>query len=241
MDKITAVNVPNEVLASLQKRDFKASTFMSVQTFMRPGGPNSEYPQDTVVLLGMDDLNGDALVPELMRKHGVAGPIIGVVSKQKIPSADREEVEVSFLKAGGDCLLWAPISGRLLEESIRAVVRGFERTERSPKLDDRGTTGPLKFGHGRYEINIVRHQLRVDGRVVRVTATEFSLLVHMGKQPGIYFSRSELMESADMGPDVFDRNVDNHIRRLRDRIRKVVNGAEREIVTYYKVGYKVNP
>jgi DNA-binding response OmpR family regulator len=64
----------------------------------------------------------------------------------------------------------------------------------------------------------------LNGRPVTLTATEFRLLEFFLSNPGRVYSREQLL-SEIWGEDthVTPRNVDVHIRRLRERIEETPN------------------
>jgi DNA-binding response OmpR family regulator len=74
--------------------------------------------------------------------------------------------------------------------------------------------------------------VRRDGELLHLTPTEFDLLVHLARSPGVVFTRERLLAEVwgyldGAGP----RTVDTHVAGLR---RKV--GAER-VRTAHGVGY----
>ena len=85
-------------------------------------------------------------------------------------------------------------------------------------------------------IDLVAHQVHVDGLPVRLTATEFGLLAHLVRAPHRVVGRAELLRAAwgaASGPGT--RTVDAHVRRLRQK----VTGAA--VVTVRGVGYRFDP
>lgn len=88
------------------------------------------------------------------------------------------------------------------------------------KLQFRGQPQPpalLKAGE--LELDNLRRQVRVRGREVTLTATEFRLLEFLMSRPGVVFSRGQLLDAV-WGHDraVTERTVDVHVLRLRQKI-----------------------
>ena len=85
------------------------------------------------------------------------------------------------------------------------------------------------------EIDPARHEVRLHGRPIPCTATEFRLLYHLMRNVGRVYSRPQLLEKV-VGNDVIviERNIDVHISALR---RKLKDYGPR-IVTIRGVGYK---
>jgi len=75
----------------------------------------------------------------------------------------------------------------------------------------------------------------IDGRPLRLTATEFKLLVALVRSDGRTLSRELLLDSI-WGPECYvtDRTVDTHIRRLREKLGKY----SRYIGTVRGFGYR---
>ncbi len=62
-------------------------------------------------------------------------------------------------------------------------------------------------------------QVTVDGRPVSLTSYEFALLRTLAEQPGRVMSREQLMDLArGNAEEAFDRSIDVHISRLRQKL-----------------------
>lgn len=88
------------------------------------------------------------------------------------------------------------------------------------KVHFRGQTqAPALLKSGCVEVDRLRREVRVGGRPVTLTATEFRLLEFLMSRPGVVFSREQLLDAV-WGHDraVTDRTVDVHILRLRQKI-----------------------
>jgi len=87
-------------------------------------------------------------------------------------------------------------------------------------------------------VNFVRHEVRLQGKFIRLTPKEFKVLEILIKEPGRVFSRLELLEQAfGFDYDGLERTVDVHVMNLR---RKVEPSLEEPIYvqTVYGIGYK---
>ncbi|MGH9161809.1 MAG: winged helix-turn-helix domain-containing protein, partial [Vicinamibacteraceae bacterium] len=81
-------------------------------------------------------------------------------------------------------------------------------------------------------------QVRVGGRPVALTATEFRVLAALARHPGRVFTREELVGRV-FGPDYdgFERTIDVHITNLR---KKLEPGSEpRYVLTAHGLGYRL--
>jgi len=73
---------------------------------------------------------------------------------------------------------------------------------------------------------------------IDLTATEFDLLVFFSKQPGLVFSRSQLLDKVwGYGHEGYEHTVNSHINRLRAKIEKDAANPD-YILTVWGVGYK---
>jgi DNA-binding response OmpR family regulator len=72
---------------------------------------------------------------------------------------------------------------------------------------------------GELELDRTRCQVRLEGRELALTATEFRLLEFLMSRPGVVFSREQLLDAV-WGHDraVTDRTVDVYVLRLRQKI-----------------------
>jgi len=96
---------------------------------------------------------------------------------------------------------------------VRAVLR---RTNARSGDEARGPT----LVHGPIEIDTERHEIRVRGDKLELTATEFEVLRALIDRPGRLLTRSQLIDRAYAGDHhVTERTIDTHIRRIRAKLR----------------------
>jgi len=176
---------------------------------------------DIVVLdLMLPGVGGLEVCREMRRESSV--PIIMLTARTT------ETDKLTGLDMGADDYVTKPFSPRELLARIRAVLR------RVPGADD---LGPEEIRLGPLTLYPRRFQLELDGRPVRLTPTEFNLLMTLAQLPGQVFSRGQLIEKAfGYDFDGFERNVDVHITSLR---RKLAPDGGRFIKTVYGLGYKL--
>jgi len=126
-------------------------------------------------------------------------------------SARREDADkVVGLDTGADDYVTKPFSTVELLSRIRAVVRR-----------SRGQSGPaqraLRVGPLSLEPSSLRATL--DGRDLELTGYEFALLRVLAERPGRVLSREQLLDLArGNAEDAFDRTIDVHISRLRQKL-----------------------
>jgi DNA-binding response OmpR family regulator len=142
-------------------------------------------------------------------------------------TARGEEVDrVLGLEIGGDDYITKPFSPRELVARVKAHLR-----RRSDAPVGAKGIGPL-------EIDVASRRAFVNGREISLTATEFRILELFLSNPGRVFSREKLLETIwGQGCHVTPRNVDVHVRRLRERIESAPDNPQ-WIQTVRGFGYR---
>ena len=141
-------------------------------------------------------------------------------------TAKAEEIDqIGGLQAGGDDYVTKPFSIKVLLARVEALLR---RSRAAGTAD--GDTIELNG----VRVDMSTHELRVRGELVRVTLTEFRLLVALLRGRGKVLTRADLMYTA-MGPDVLvtTRTIDVHVAAIRKKLGSCGN----MIRTVRGVGY----
>lgn len=151
-------------------------------------------------------------------------PIIMLTAKSE------EEDIVSGLENGADDYVTKPFSPRVLIARIEAALR---RTP-EPSLAADDEVGVITR-HG-MDIHPGRHEVRVDGVEVHLTASEFTILELLAGRPGWVFSRQQIIDQI-RGYDysITPRAVDVQIFGLR----KKLGLAGACIETVRGIGYRI--
>ncbi len=143
-------------------------------------------------------------------------------------TARGEEVDrVVGFELGADDYVVKPFSPRELILRIQAILRreGQEDPEQRLVYD------PLV-------IDLGAHIVRLRGKEVGLTITEFKLLLRLARRPGRAFSRDQLLSEVwGYGGDLETRTVDTHVKRLRAKL----GPAGSWIQTVRGVGYRFSP
>lgn len=149
---------------------------------------------------------------------------------------------IAGLAAGADDYLPKPFSpAELVLRVERILERSAAGSGGGPSgVGGRPTGGTLE--HRDLVVDRDRHEVRIGGRPVAVTAVEFRLLVALLEADGRVLTRDQLLDAV-YGQDeaeILDRTVDVHIGRLRD---KLGDSAERPryVATVRGVGYRAAP
>jgi two-component system response regulator BaeR len=128
------------------------------------------------------------------------------------------------LEAGADDYLCKPFSPRELMARIKAILR---RT---------GSAAPQRP----ISVDAAGQRIRIHGRALELTPTEFNILAGMARRPGQVFSRAQLLDLACQDSlDVTDRAIDSHIKNLRRKLAAALPHAE-AIHSIYGLGYRLD-
>jgi two-component system phosphate regulon response regulator PhoB len=89
---------------------------------------------------------------------------------------------------------------------------------------------------GQVILDIERHEVTVQGRLVELTATEFKLLRLLMERRGRVQTREHLLINVwNYETEIETRTVDTHIRRLREKLGVAADWIE----TIRGVGYRI--
>ncbi len=172
-----------------------------------------------VMLPGLDGME----VCRILREESEV-PIVMLTARVE------EEDRLMGLNLGADDYIVKPFSPRELAARVRAVLR------RTPV--DSPERGPAELTYGDVRVDTRRRSVTVGGNPVRLTPTEFRLLVMLMRQPGRTFGREVIMDTVfGYDFDGFDRTVDAHVSGLRRKLETAA-GKRRYIHTVYGAGYR---
>jgi DNA-binding response OmpR family regulator len=181
-------------------------------------------PPDLVIL--------DLMLPGMPGLE-VARHLRSHVSTQAIPilmlTARAEETDqVAGLAAGADDYVTKPFSMKVLLARVEALLR------RAAPINADGSAGLITVGL--IVADPSSHVVTVEGQIIKLTLTEFRLLLALLQSPKRVLSRNELIARV-MGPGIVvtARTIDVHVAS----IRKKLNAAGGQIRTIRGVGYQL--
>lgn len=181
------------------------------------------YRPDLVILdLMLPGIDGLEVARRIRKKTDM--PIIMLTARA-------EEVDrVTGLELGADDYVVKPFSARELVSRVRAVLRRVEGNMSQSTV--------LEAGGIRLDVD--RREVRVDNRLVELTPMEFDLLGLLMQHPGRVFTRLQILSGLrGTTYESFDRSVDAHVKRLRQKIESDPKNPC-FVLTVYGVGYKFN-
>jgi DNA-binding response OmpR family regulator len=148
-----------------------------------------------------------------------------------LTARDSEVDRVLGLELGADDYVHKPFSSAEFVSRVRAILRRREL--------DRESAGAAIRELGGLRIDLTRHAITVDGRVVELTRAQFKILMLLADQPERVFSRQQIMEHLWQSPYVGNaRACDVHVSNLRQKLERDPGNPCR-IVTVRDFGYKL--
>jgi two-component system phosphate regulon response regulator PhoB len=163
---------------------------------------------------------------------------------------------VAGLELGADDYITKPFSPRVLVARVRSVLRRVHQADEQNALESSRINSSSEniIGSGNKKsddsknvisvhnisVNINKHEVRVNGKCVEFSATEFDILLFLSQHEGQVFSRQQIINAVKgSGYPVTDRSIDVQILGIR---RKIGDSAESEhpvIETLRGVGYRM--
>jgi len=172
----------------------------------------------------------DLMIPELdgmavMRRTRELGDVPILVLSARGSVGDR----ILGLSEGADDYLPKPFSPAELVVRVRTILR---RAERAPAAGAVLVAGDL-------ELDVDRHEARVSGRLVALSALELRLLTALLDADGRVLGRDRLLDAihGEGEGDVTDRAIDQYVKRLREKLGDDPAGP-RYIATVRGAGYR---
>lgn len=173
----------------------------------------------------------DLMLPEIdgieLCKRLKSDPVTSGIPVIMVTAKGEESDVVLGLGVGADDYVTKPFSPKELIARVKAVLRRGQVRE-----DDDRKSRIVRDG---LVIDLKRHEVKVEGKPVSFTATELRLLHFLASHPGRVFTRDHLLTRV-IGEDaiVIDRNIDVHIRAIRQKL-----GDLRALIeTVRGVGYR---
>lgn len=181
------------------------------------------HPPDLILLdVMMPEMNGLEFLKTFRKTSDT--PIIFLTAK--VLELDK----VLGLELGADDYITKPFSMAELLARIRAVMR---RTE--------GTPSRQVFEFPGLSLDRDARVVKVAGKLVDLTRSEFDLLSVFMESPSRVFKRTELLDRLQEEDALAsERTIDVHVRNLRSKIEEDPSHPK-FVVTVFGVGYRFNP
>ncbi len=184
---------------------------------------HSSLPDLVLLDLMLPDISGHD-VARMIRKE--ARPRVGLIM---VTARSEENERVTGLELGADDYVAKPFSVKELLLRVKNVLR------RNQPLSESGSDKPVS--HQQISLDSDKHEVRVRGALVPLTALEFRLLKTFLERPGRVQSRETLLSDVwGIDAEITTRTVDTHIKRLREKL-----GPDGEAIeTIRGVGYRLS-
>jgi len=141
-----------------------------------------------------------------------------------ITARDMEQDKLKGFSLGADDYITKPFSVRELIARVKAVLRRVGKEKRQ-----------TLFRLGGLEVDLEKKEVRRGSQILDLTPTEFLILQALLENYGKPVSRDYLIERV-LKRDVYDRTVDVHIKKLREKL-----GEEGQAIqTVRGFGYKIS-
>jgi len=153
-----------------------------------------------------------------------------------LTARDDEIDRVLGLELGADDYLTKPFSMRELLARVKAQLRRIRLFREEMRAETGHHENILTFDN--LEINMLRREVKFDGKAIPLRPKEYDLLLFMCENQGKALSRDFLLDRV-WGWDFSggSRTVDVHIRWLRGKFERDP-GSPKRIVTVRGVGYR---
>jgi len=177
---------------------------------------------DLVLLdIRLPDIDGFQ-VCRILRARGNAVPVLFLAGRGGIDDL------VRGLDLGGDDFVTKPLELREVAARVRALLRR-SGVSAAPSV-------PSHLSAGEVEMDLDAHQVRVCGRPLELTGTEFALLRYLLENPGRVLTREQLQERVWQRRTEKPGNVETYVYYLR---RKLGEPGRTLIRTVRGVGYRL--
>ncbi len=209
-------NIAEVLIAYAKQQDYETEHFNSGK------GVVSFVKQNVVDLILLDlmlpDVDGTELCKQIRAFSSV--PIIMLTAKS-------EEIDrLLGLELGADDYICKPFSPKEVIARIKAVLR---RTSQ-PKTNI--------INHNNFQLHKDDYEARLNGKSIGFTAVEFKIFLLFISHVGRVFTREDIINNVYSDTtDIFDRNIDTHIKNIRKKINDIQAGLN-PIAAVYSVGYK---
>jgi two-component system alkaline phosphatase synthesis response regulator PhoP len=204
----------------LEKEGFRTVSAMTGTEGLRQA--KAEHPDLIILDLMLPEMDGLEVCKRIRLNQDTALlPILMLTAKAE------ESDTVIGLELGADDYVTKPFSPKALIARVKALLRRLERTAQSPES---------QYQYGPLLVDLSRHEVRLDGQEITLTAKEFGLLEHLLRNIGRVLTRDVLLNAA-WGYDYYGttRTVDVHVRRLKQKL-PLLNDA---IISVKSLGYKL--
>jgi DNA-binding response OmpR family regulator len=197
----------NELLVyNLKKEGYDVKSFYSGKDALK--SLDNETPDLILLDIMLPDIDGlefcKIVKSDNQKKHI---PIIMLTAKST------EIDKIVGLELGADDYITKPFSFRELLARIKAVLRRFTNAN--------NTDSSQLFKFENLTINPAKFEIKIDNQKINLTSKEFKLLMALISNKNRVLSREKILNEVwESYEDIFDRTIDVHVKKLRDKLGK---------------------
>jgi len=186
---------------------------------------DARRPDVVLVDLGLPDMDGTRIISRIRRE--ATTPILVISAR------DAEATKVEALELGADDYVTKPFGTAELLARLRAVLR---------RAGGAGADAGGRVAVGPLVLDVLRHEVTVDGRRVDLTPREFEVLRVLLAHPGRLVTRGRLLRA--VWGEAY-RGEDHYVHVYVSQVRRKLAAADpagalrRLIVTEPGIGYRV--
>lgn len=159
-------------------------------------------------------MSGDQFIKKLREKKNI--PVLMLTAK----GTDDDRIEGLLL--GSDDYVVKPVTPYEVVLRVKAILKRTISNEDIVKFLD------MQLDRKRFEV-------KIDEQKVNLTKAEFEILFKLASNPGVVFTRDQLMDAMTSdGTIISDRTIDTHIKNIRKKINRDY------IKTIFGLGYKID-
>ncbi len=209
------------VALHLKKAGFRVQGFLDGQSFL--AFLQKELPDAVLLDLMLPDADGLEICGFMKKQEALSRiPLIMVTARSE------ETDRIIGLELGADDYVSKPFSAKELVARVKAVLRRQRPSEAAKRIEIGGILS----------IDLEKYEVRIGGKLIDLTSTEFRILKLLAAKKGWVFTRHQVLDYL-WGHEkaVLDRTVDVHIRNLREKL----GDAGTLIKNIRGVGYKLEP
>lgn len=153
-------------------------------------------------------------------------------------SAKSEEMDkILGLNMGADDYVTKPFTPLELLARVNSQLRRYSRFMEKLKSDE--NAGEHVYQIGGLELNEEKVELRVDGKLVKLTPMEFKIILLLMKNPGRVYSADEIYEKVWNEKAINSDTIMVHVRNIREKIEVDPKKPE-YLKVVWGVGYKID-
>lgn len=204
----------------------------------------AENGEEALIMLSNNDV--DLIILDIMmpKVNGIEA-CLKIREEREMPiimlSAKSEDMDkILGLNTGADDYLTKPFNPLELVARVKSQLRRYKRFNKTAAKEELVVKQDNVLEIDEISINLETHEVFKDGEEIKLTPTEFDILVLLGENRGKVFSieniynsvwKQEFMQS--------DNTVMVHIRKVREKIEEDPR-KPKFIKTVWGVGYKID-